>query len=231
MSIMYQRGAGLRVPFVHDALAKTVANSKYRTTQDKELKRLDIHSKMLNMKELVSWVYLENGEVANAIAKSPTSTITQIGKRFFANPYTVPEWFDKNFINEEQLVDFFKTKGRTYCDTVMTYLKQLNLLITGSNNGFPVRKYEVLFTCMDSKHLPDLDKVKPSNDCRVKLSDLFGEDVMNRFIDNYQTVRRVFIETLDKFDKAASKSDSKSTIGGTKKKRRRQNKSNKRKYL
>ena len=240
MSRRYQRGAGITLPFVDDALAKTVANSKYKTAQDKELKRLDIHSKMRNMKELVSWVYLENGEIAKAVAKSPTSTITQIGKRFFANPYIAPEWFDKNLITEEQLIDFFKTKGRTYCDTVMTYLKQLHLLITGSNDGFPARKYEVLFTCMDSKHLPNLDKVKPSNVCRSKLSDLFGQDVMNRFVDNYQTARRVFIETLDKLDKLdkpeskpepkpESKLESKSVVGGTKKKHRRHNKSSKRK--
>ena len=170
-----QRGAGLRLP-TDDAYSKAYSYINFTTELDKQLGRLDIFSKMKNMKELVSWIFLEKGEVMKAAKKSNTSTFTQIGKRYITNRYTVPYWFNKNFITRDQMKDYFKNNGNKYYLTIHKYLKQLYILITGSNEGWnPVEEYPVLGT--------------PSESFRSKLAQIFGEDVMDRFVENYNDVK------------------------------------------
>jgi len=256
-----QRGSGIRIPILDDAIAKLYSHTTIKTDSDKQLGRLDIYSKMLNMKELVSWIYLGKGDVVNAALKSKTSTFTQLGKRFITNRYT-RDWFGKNFISREQIIDYYKNNGRRYCDIIITYLKQLYILITGSNDGFPQRavndEMDSYYGCL-KQELPIT--VTPTETSRSKLASIFGEDVMERFITNYLDVLDEYKLTLDPLsvrgtinnvetgnhdvagniqndaagniqNDAAGNHDSDAAaagiMGGTRKKRRRRNKSNKR---
>jgi hypothetical protein len=171
-----QRGAGLRVPIIDDAYQKAFSHMNTTTELDKQLGRLDIYSKLINMKELVSWIYLGKGDLANAALKSRTSTITQIGKRLVTNRYTVPKWFDKNFITKEQMQDYYQNNGFGYHNIIFRYLKQLYILITGSKDGwYSGGEFPVIGT--------------PSESFRSKLANIFGEDVMDRFVENYNDVK------------------------------------------
>jgi len=254
-----QRGSGIKIPILDDATAKLFSHMEIKTDLDKQLGRLDIYSKMLNMKELVSWIYLGKGDVVNAALKSKTSMFTQTGKRLLINRYT-RDWFDKNFISREQIIDYYENNGFLYCDIIITYLKQLYILITGSNYGFPQRPVnnKSYYGCI-KQELPI--SVTPTETSRSKLASIFGEDVMDRFITNYLDVLDEYkltivplsvrgtinnVETGNRdvagniqndaagnLNDAAGNHDSDATdaariMGGTRKKRRRRNKSNKR---
>ena len=188
-----KRGGKLTTGFLGDLVSKNYSRTQVTTEADRQLGRLDIYSKMQNMKELVSWIYLGKGDVVNAAKKSNTSTFTQIGKRYIINRYTVPHWFDKNFITKDQIIDYYQNNRHAYCDILIRYLKQLFILITGSNEGFPEREYE-RYSCIVSK-LPDLGT--PSESFRAKLAQIFGEDVMDRFIKNYIEVKSILIMSLE----------------------------------
>jgi hypothetical protein len=261
-----QRGSGITYPIIGDATLKLYSR-KFRTDLDKRSGRLDVYSKMLNMKELVSWIYFGEGDVVNAVLKSNTSMFTQAGKRLLTNRYT-RDWFDKNFISREQFIDFYTNKRIRYCDIIVTYLKQLYILITGSKIGFPERQVndetdDSLYLCLNQE-LPI--RVTPTEMSRSKLASIFGKDVMERFITNYLDVLDEYKLTLVPLsvrgtinnvaagnrdaagniqndaagniqndaagniqnDAAGNLNDAAGIMGGTRKKRRRRNKSNKR---
>lgn len=199
-----QMGAGLKVPILDDIYSKVFAYN-FTTKLDKQLGRLDIYSKMFNMKELVSWIYLGKGDILNAAIKSNTSIITQIGKRLVTNRYTVPGWFDKNFITKDQIIDCYESKIFWYCNILTKYLKQLFILITGSKEGFPERAEDAKVYGCNVSELPDLGP--PSETFRSKLAQIFGEDVMDRFIKNYIDVKNTYKQTRSR-DYLSGTSDS-----------------------
>lgn len=169
----------LNTPIFEDIYQPLYQYERFSTKEDRQLGRLNMYMKVQNMKDLVSWIYLGKGDVVKAFAKSDTPIISQIGKRYITNRYSVPDWFDKNFITRDQIKDYYKGYGKKYFYTIGKYLKQLYILITGSKDGFDgfdqLKDYPVIGT--------------PSESFRSKLAQIFGEDVMDRFVENYNDVK------------------------------------------
>ncbi len=184
----------LNTPIIDDIYKPIHQYQVFKTEADKQLGRLDIYSKMQNMKDLVSWIYLGKGDAVKAFAKSDTPILSQIGKRLVTNRYTVPGWFDKNFITKDQIIDCYESKIYWYCNILTTYLKQLFILITGSKEGFPERHAGYRVYGCNVSELPDLGP--PSETFRSKLAQIFGEDVMDRFVQNYIDVKNAYKQTI-----------------------------------
>lgn len=124
------------------------------------------------------------------------------------------------------------------CDMIATYLKQLYIIITGSKNGVPERptidRYQY-YSCDDISKFPFIEKMSEEN-TRL-LSEILGEDAMDKFIQNYNDVkaandelRGLVSELLERGDvvETGDVNLSEDVVGGSRKKRRRRrNKSNK----
>jgi len=133
------------------------------------------------------------------------------------------------------------------CDTIATYLKQLYIIITGSKIGVPERptidRYQY-YSCDDISKFPSISEDKISEENTRLLSEILGEDAMDKFIQNYNDVKDAneknerelqVSELLERGDVVetgdvnVNLSEDGGKEGGSRKKRRRnrRNKSNK----
>ena len=184
-----QRGSGFTIPVAQDIHSGI---NTYFTRPKIDKGRFSIREKIKNLKELLAEINIRNGQYIKGLLKSKTPTITAIGKRFVTNPYN-DEWFAKNFIEprtgDSQLDDYIANNILS-CDDFTTYLKELYIIITGGK--FTIERIyspeSSYFTC--NEVLPELSQVSDKH--RKILNDIFKNDVMDRFIENYYTVKTSF---------------------------------------
>ena len=200
-----QRGGKVGFLPIVDDIWRFIYNKLHENPIDKKRNRKSIFTKINALKELISWIELSLGNIKRSAIKSHDPIITQIANRFWVNRFN-KDWFSKNLVTIEQLIDYFDNMYtleedlqqeyiKAFGYILIRYLKQIYILITGSTTGSVfdnTENYEnILFPQVESteNQLPESSTFSVSEKYRKFLTDKFDETYLDILKKNYNTVR------------------------------------------
>ncbi len=208
-----RRGGEVGLPILSDVYNAAYI-SRMSTDRDRRQGIYSVYQKMVNMKQLLSRIFLRKKHYLRSLEKSMTTILTGLIESNFTNPFD-QFWFDRNLVDEIQLIDLYTFEEGTHnqvkqgiCDWVGSYLKQLYIIITAREKSlntahdFPDKQslHEenpdiFIFKCNTVFPVITIQDINPENQQIISkiFGNLDGLTIMTRLMVNYNKIKDAFI--------------------------------------